>query len=96
VYELNKFNIIQPNSKSSSIDINELDIIIVPLLAFNSKGYRLGQGGGFYDRALADFSNLKIGLCNINQKDNNWQYEKHDIKLDIIITEENSFFFNDC
>jgi 5-formyltetrahydrofolate cyclo-ligase len=67
------------------------DILIVPLLAFDAKGHRLGQGGGYYDATLehlrAQKEILAVGLAYAEQE---WLHdlpaEEHDQKLDWIIT----------
>jgi len=43
-------------------DQNQIDVVIVPALRVDNQGYRLGQGGGFYDRALAQLSTWAIAL----------------------------------
>ncbi|MCW5196708.1 5-formyltetrahydrofolate cyclo-ligase, partial [Buchnera aphidicola (Pemphigus obesinymphae)] len=65
--KLNKLKFFEPtNIIDSTILLNKLDIIFVPLVAFNKKGYRLGMGGGFYDFILKDWQKnnfLPIGLA---------------------------------
>ena len=46
----------------ADIDHNQIDVVIVPALRVDSDGYRLGQGGGFYDRALPHLSAWKLAL----------------------------------
>ena len=53
----NKYGIDEP-SNSNKIDLAKLDIILVPFLAFNKNLYRVGFGGGFYDKTLCRLSNL--------------------------------------
>jgi 5-formyltetrahydrofolate cyclo-ligase len=68
------------------------DILLVPLLAFDRRGYRLGYGGGYYDRALAFLRAQKkvmaIGLAFAGQKVDHVPTEPHDAPLDAILTEE--------
>lgn len=64
------------------------DVIIVPVLGFDIAGYRLGMGGGWYDRWLATQPNsLKIGLAYAWAKIQNLPREPHDIPLDVMITD---------
>lgn len=47
---------------SAISDLNQIDVVIVPALAIDQEGYRLGQGKGFYDRALKEMSAITIGV----------------------------------
>jgi 5-formyltetrahydrofolate cyclo-ligase len=75
--------------KNASIPDNQFDLILVPALAFDSDNYRLGWGGGFYDRFLAAQPRaLKIGICYQNGfAAEALPREPHDIPLDKVITE---------
>lgn len=62
-------------------------IALVPGIAFDSRGHRLGYGGGFYDTFLAQFNGLSIGLCREDQMLEQIEFlEAHDIPVDILIT----------
>ena len=69
----------------------EPDVLIVPLLAFDRQGYRLGYGGGFYDRTLARLRAKKniiaIGVAYAAQEAENVPHAAHDQPLDYIMTE---------
>ena len=71
------------------------DVLLVPLLAFDRKGFRLGYGGGFYDRTLEKLRALKkvtaIGIAYAGQEVDAVPYEEFDQRLDWIITEKESF-----
>jgi len=67
---------------------NDLDLIVIPGLAYNKKGYRLGRGKGYYDRALENFSGFKIGLIYDDLLLDDEFQEDHDLKVDILITEK--------
>jgi 5-formyltetrahydrofolate cyclo-ligase len=69
--------------------VEKFDLILVPCLAFDKDNYRLGWGGGFYDRFLAAQPKaLKIGLCYQNGfVKEGLTHQPHDIPLDKIITE---------
>jgi 5-formyltetrahydrofolate cyclo-ligase len=86
--KLNKFGIPEPEKKKKVIP----DIMFVPLVAFDSRLYRIGYGGGYYDRYFEKLSyrknNLKIGIAYSFQKINKVDINKFDKKLDIIITEK--------
>jgi 5-formyltetrahydrofolate cyclo-ligase len=63
------------------------DIIIVPGLAFSTKGFRLGRGKGFFDRYLENYQGIKVGVCSEGQLINSVPTEDHDISMNYIITE---------
>jgi 5-formyltetrahydrofolate cyclo-ligase len=65
-----------------------LDIIISPLLAFDRNGYRLGFGGGYYDKLFAECSCVKAGIGYSFQESENVPHDDFDQKLNIIITEK--------
>jgi len=70
----------------------EPDVLLVPLLAFDRHGYRLGYGGGFYDATLALLGARKkivaIGVAYAGQEVENVPHEPHDMKLDYVMTEQ--------
>jgi 5-formyltetrahydrofolate cyclo-ligase len=76
-------------TKNQKIPKKKFDLIIVPVLAFDSSNNRLGWGGGFYDRFLAQQPRAKkIGVCYQNGfVKGDLPQEPHDISLDQIITE---------
>ena len=88
----NKFNIFEP-SDGNEIAPMMHKVIIVPTVGIDSNGYRLGYGGGYYDRLLMPISQNKnrpliIGLIYDFQFINEAINEAHDIKLDIVFSEK--------
>lgn len=69
------------------IDKEKIDVVIVPGVAFSRDGYRLGYGAGYYDKFLKDYDGKKIGICYSFQLLDNVYQEKHDIRMDYIVTE---------
>ncbi len=68
-------------------DLDSIDVIVVPALHIDQNGYRLGQGGGYYDRALANLPGWKIGLVHAGELSNqDLPREAHDIALDAVAT----------
>jgi 5-formyltetrahydrofolate cyclo-ligase len=80
---------IPSQEKEARVPKRGFDLIIVPCLAFDSENYRLGWGGGFYDKFLAAQPKaLKIGVCFQNGFiDGGLPREAHDIPLHRVITE---------
>ncbi|MBE6688038.1 MAG: 5-formyltetrahydrofolate cyclo-ligase [Ruminococcaceae bacterium] len=66
-------------------------VCIVPALAFDRRGYRIGYGKGYYDRFLRDFRGTKIGLCYSDFLLDTIPVGKYDSKVDMIITEKGIF-----
>ena len=58
-----EYGIEEPSKSSQKIELIDCDAVVVPGLAFDHKGGRLGRGKGFYDRALQNYSGIKIGYC---------------------------------
>jgi 5-formyltetrahydrofolate cyclo-ligase len=86
------FGLKEPDPESWEIaSPREVDLALIPGLAFDFSGGRLGRGGGFYDRLLSlpDFQGKKIGLCWTWQIVPSIPCEDHDIRMDQILTEEN-------
>ena len=65
-----------------------LDVILVPLVAFDAQCRRLGHGAGYYDRYLAQTAALRIGVGFACQKVDAIHALPHDIAMDLIVTEE--------
>jgi 5-formyltetrahydrofolate cyclo-ligase len=71
----------------AAIDHNEIDLVIVPALRVDRDGYRLGQGGGFYDRALAQVSAWTIALIFPEEiSGQSLPRESHDIPVNAYAT----------
>ena len=94
----NKFGIPEPLPACHRLrPVNQLDIIFTPLVAFDAAGNRLGMGGGFYDRTLAqlppDSHCQVIGLAHSCQQVNAVPSQAWDIPLKQIITPDHCFDF---
>jgi 5-formyltetrahydrofolate cyclo-ligase len=67
------------------------DVVLVPLVAFDRAGHRLGQGGGYYDRLLSNTLRPTVGLAFDVQQVPSVPVEPHDCPLDVIVTESGLF-----
>ena len=84
----NKYGIYEPKDKEF-VDIKHIDIVLVPCVAFNNQLFRLGMGGGFYDRTFSKkTSTILIGIAYSFQFENISFQEEHDIKMDYVITQK--------
>lgn len=82
--ERGPFGIMQPQASAAAAIP---DVLFVPLVGFAADGRRLGQGGGHYDRWLAEHRDIRaIGLAWDEQLCENLPHETHDIRLDAIVT----------
>jgi 5-formyltetrahydrofolate cyclo-ligase len=66
---------------------DELDLILVPGVAFDRAGNRLGRGGGFYDRLLPQYRAKRAGICFDVQCLEEIPAEPHDCRMDLLVTE---------
>ena len=70
ILEKTRFGLLEPNEKGKLVDQSEIDLIHVPGVVFQSKGYRIGYGGGYYDRYLEDFTGKTVStIYSIQQKE---------------------------
>jgi len=67
---------------------HELDLIIVPALTFDKAGYRLGYGGGYYDRYLHNVRAITVGMARERLIKEKLPVEPHDIAVCHVVTEE--------
>lgn len=69
----------------ATVKTNDFELVVVPGLVFDEKGYRIGYGGGYYDKFLADFNGHKVSVI-FDEQFGSVQNESHDIPVDYIIT----------
>jgi 5-formyltetrahydrofolate cyclo-ligase len=86
---LNKYGIKEPSPSPTEL-IDDIDVIIVPGIAFDRNGYRLGYGRGYYDRYLRNKKCVfSLGLAfEIQLLDNDLPHEHFDQKVNAVVTEE--------
>ncbi|NHF58810.1 5-formyltetrahydrofolate cyclo-ligase [Flavobacteriaceae bacterium TP-CH-4] len=76
---------------------SKLDVVFVPLLAFDRRGNRVGYGKGFYDRFLSECGPgvLKVGLSIFEAEDVITDVDEQDIRLDYCVTPKNIYSFKE-
>ncbi|GAA0331134.1 5-formyltetrahydrofolate cyclo-ligase [Oceanobacillus sp. FSL W7-1293] len=74
--------------KTTPIAPADIDLLLVPGVIFDKDGYRIGYGGGYYDRMLADYKGVTISLCTEKQLVERIPRESHDLPVELIITEK--------
>jgi len=85
------FNILEPIQEEQYT--GKIDMVIVPLLAFDDRGYRVGYGKGFYDRFLEGQNCIKAGLSFFSSVGTIADTHMNDIRLDLCITPERIIYF---
>jgi 5-formyltetrahydrofolate cyclo-ligase len=93
--KLNSYNIPEPIG-GIEIAISQLEVVFIPLLAFDKTGNRIGYGKGFYDRFLAGCKpeTLKIGLSFFDAETDIFDVSDEDIGLDYCVTPEKIYRFD--
>lgn len=83
------FQLEEPNiEQTTAVEKEEIELMIVPGLVFTKEGYRIGFGGGYYDRFLADFIHPTASLVHTNQLTDSFYIEPFDIPVNYMITEQ--------
>jgi 5-formyltetrahydrofolate cyclo-ligase len=80
------FGIREPAARCPEIPLNRLHLILVPGVAFDRHGHRLGRGKGFYDRLLAGACGVKCGIAFDEQMVNEVPAGPSDVRMDFIVT----------
>lgn len=88
--ELGAFHIEEP-SGNDTVDADSIELIIVPAVAYDRSGNRLGRGKGFYDRLLQESKATKIGVAYEFQIYDELPVEPHDVPVDFVITQTRIF-----
>ena len=83
--ESGKYGILEPKQYCKLVYPEEIDVAIIPCLSCNAEGYRIGYGGGFYDRYLRNQQFLKIAICYEELILDEIPTDSYDEKVDIII-----------
>ena len=90
----NRYGILEPYKSRKYNRIDGIDLVIVPLLAFDLDGNRVGYGKGYYDRFLEYCENVKkVGICFERPVSKILDTNEYDVKLDYCITPEKIYCF---
>ncbi len=87
--ELGSFHIEEPTG-SETVDPSQIELVVVPAVAYDRRGNRLGRGKGFYDRLLKNTRATKVGIGYEFQLVDEVPTEPHDVAMDIIITQNST------
>jgi 5-formyltetrahydrofolate cyclo-ligase len=92
--KIGAYGIREPNKDiSNEIDVKNIDVLIVPAVAYDKNCYRLGYGGGYYDRFIERLRDdaITIGIAFDLQLFDSIPKEEHDAQLNYIITESSTY-----
>lgn len=84
------FGISEPGEDCPLLEREEISLALVPAVCYDRRGYRLGFGGGYYDRWLEPFEGFRAGLCRGAVLQDRVPTERHDAKVDMLLTETES------
>ena len=89
-----EFNIFEP-AEGDILPADEIDMVMVPLLAYDKKGYRVGYGKGYYDKYLADCKKdcLKVGFSYFEPVESILDKADFDVPLNLCITPQTVYVF---
>ncbi len=82
------YQILEPKKATTVVDPKSVDLFIVPGIAFDREGYRLGWGKGYYDRLLSESDAPKIGLAYAVQVIEELPRSSYDVGVDKVMTEK--------
>ena len=86
------FGMLEPAADSPEVDKSAIDFVLVPALCYDRRGFRLGRGGGYYDRWLAGFRGASAGLCRGCLLQDALPLEAHDRPVQAVVTETGLIF----
>lgn len=85
------YGIPEPGEECPLMEPGRLDLVLVPALCYDKHGFRLGQGGGYYDRFLARYIGYTVGLCREAVLQERIPAELHDRCVHCVLTEKRRF-----
>lgn len=85
------FGILEPSADVPLLPREDIELALVPAMCYDRQGFRLGFGGGYYDRWLSGFSGITVGLCRDCVLQDRVPTEDHDCRVDLLLTETRRF-----
>ena len=85
------FGIWEPPESAPLLAREEIQLALVPALCYDRERYRLGFGGGYYDRWLSGFPGFTVGRCREGVLQPQVPREAHDQRVDLLLTEMHRF-----
>lgn len=85
------YNIMEPSEDAPAFSLSETEtsnvVCIVPAVVFDKRGYRIGYGGGYYDRYLSGFHGTKVGMAYRDFIVNSVPHGRFDLTVDVLMSE---------
>lgn len=91
--DMNAFGIWEPTLDCPLVPKEEIDLVIVPALCYDRRGFRLGYGGGYFDRWLSGYRGVTVGMCRQAVLQDAVPVEEHDRPVQAVVTEEQVLLF---
>lgn len=88
------YDLLQPSEQAEEGEPDESSVIIVPALTYDVRGYRMGQGGGYYDRWLKKHGGFSVGLARDALICPQVPVMPHDCRVDCVVTESGARYFD--
>ena len=85
------FGILEPPADAPLLPRADIGLALVPAVCYDRRGFRLGFGGGYYDRWLSGFSGVTVGLCRDCVLQEHVPIEDHDRRVEFLLTESRRF-----
>lgn len=92
IFTPNRYGILEPLVEEDSVFTKKLDIIFIPLVAFDDRCTRLGMGKGYYDKTLADSEALLMGVAYEFQRQHHIEASSWDVPLHGVITQKTIYW----
>lgn len=86
-----RYGMLEPDAGCARVEKAGIDLILVPALCYDRQGFRMGRGGGFYDRYLADYSGFTVGLCRDALLCEAVPRQAWDRRVDLVLTEKSVY-----
>ena len=86
-----RYGMWEPDETCPIVEKDAIDLILVPGLCFDRQGRRMGRGGGFYDRYLADFNGATVALCRRAMLCDALPVDDWDLPVELVVTEQERY-----
>lgn len=83
----NHYGIPEPDGDRPIVPPQEIDVVLVPNMMCDRAGYRLGQGGGYYDRWLKEYTGLTVAVCPAQRLQEQLPHAQYDVPVQLVLTD---------